>query len=83
MPLVLFLFHSCRGHICCPHVMVLSCSWSIPSCLLSHPLATVPGNKTSSHYTPYGYYDLITQVATLGLRLEDELRVGGRECTID
>ena len=28
-------------------------------------------------------YDLITQVATLGLRLEDELGVRGRECTID
>ena len=28
-------------------------------------------------------YDLITQVATLDLRLEDELGVKGRECTID
>ena len=28
-------------------------------------------------------YDLITQVATLDLRLEDELGVRGRECTID
>ena len=28
-------------------------------------------------------YDLITQVATLGLRLEDELGVRRRECTID
>ena len=28
-------------------------------------------------------YDLITQVATLGLRLEDELGVRGREYTID
>jgi len=28
-------------------------------------------------------YDLITQVATLGLRLEDELGVRGRKCTID
>ena len=28
-------------------------------------------------------YDLITQVTTLGLRLEDELGVRGRECTID
>jgi len=30
-----------------------------------------------------GCYDLITQVATLGLRLEDELGVRRRECTID
>ena len=30
-----------------------------------------------------GCYDLITQVATLDLRLEDELGVRGRECTID
>jgi len=28
-------------------------------------------------------YDLITQVTTLGLRLEDELRVREREYTID
>jgi len=28
-------------------------------------------------------YDLITHVATLGLRLEDELGVRGRECIID
>ena len=28
-------------------------------------------------------YDLITQVATLDLRLEDKLGVRGRECTID
>jgi len=28
-------------------------------------------------------YDLITQVITLGLRLEDELGVRGKECTID
>ena len=28
-------------------------------------------------------YNLITQVATLGLRLEDELGVRERECTID
>ena len=28
-------------------------------------------------------YNLITQVATLGLRLENELGVRGRECTID
>jgi len=27
-------------------------------------------------------YDLITQVTTLGLRLEDGLGVRGRECTI-
>jgi len=28
-------------------------------------------------------YDLITQIATLGLRLENELGVRGRKCTID
>ena len=30
-----------------------------------------------------GCYNLITQVAILGLRLKDELEVKGRECTID
>ena len=40
MPLFLFLFHGWRGHTCCPHVMLLLCSWTISfvSSLIHWPL---------------------------------------------
>jgi len=51
------------------------------SSLLLHPL--YPGRYIDTNDRDSICYDLITQVATLGLRLEDELGVRGRECTID
>jgi len=48
------LFYGCRGHMCCPHVMLLSCSWTAPLLFFSYPLATVPCNEVSSYCIPHG-----------------------------
>ena len=69
MPLVLFLPVYCRGHICCPHVMLLflvpvpGTSFLLPS--LDILLATVPCNEASPHYTPYGGPPLFLLIVTL------------------
>ena len=51
--------------------------------LVSLPITIVTRKPMLTVPHPYFCYNLITQVATLGLRLKDELGVRGREYTID
>ena len=69
-PLVLFLFflHGCRGHTCCPHVMLLFLV-PVPGTfpLLSSfdsPLAIAPCNEVTPHCTPHGGPSPFLLVAT-------------------